>query len=288
MLTQSQRLKLRITSRIARELARAPYFLVLGMGALMGPDLGKKFRLSLRKYLTLDTRVDGITFHCENMLTYARAQMTYLKEDDTVAWLKGMEPFSVVWDIGANIGTISLKAAQLGHTVLSFEPLPGNYFALVKSINKNPFGERISAFCVALYSETKVSVLNITLDDIGAADNVFDSEVNNLGRQFKPLQRIAAFSITADEAVSRYKMSLPNYIKIDVDGNELQVLEGAHGVLASPELKGLLVEITASNETQTQQIIALLAQHGFHPQHAFNHEVGNVIFTRNQQRPVSA
>ena len=281
MLSRFQRVKLRITIRIARELARVTYLMLLCVSSIIGPDLSKKFRLSLRNYLVLDFKVDGIVFHCENVLTYARAQLTYLKEDDTVEWLQGMEASSIIWDIGANIGTISLKAAQIGHTVVAFEPLPGNYFALIKNINNNIFGERISAFCLALYSETKISVLNVTLDEIGAAHNVFDSDINNEGRQFKPLQSIVALSITADEAISRYKLKQPNYIKLDVDGNELPILQGAHSVLESSELKGLLVELTASNESETKQIISLLSSYNFRPQRALEGEVGNVIFTRD-------
>jgi FkbM family methyltransferase len=261
-------------------MSRIPYGVVIVLSWLMGPTIGKKFLLSLRKQLAQEVSVSGIKFHCENVLTYIRAQLTYIKEDDTVRWVDSMKAGSVVWDIGANIGAISLKAAQRGHRVIAFEPMPGNYYALVKSICSNPFGDNISAFCVAIYSETKVSHLNTILDDIGAAHNVFDSDINNFGKKFNSLHRISAISITADEAVDRYKVPSPNYIKLDVDGNELDVLRGAKNILASNNLQGLLVEITSSNKEQTEQIFALLRSYGFLPQYTSNEEEGNAIFVR--------
>lgn len=250
----------------------------------MGPDLGKRFLLSLRQHLSVDLNINQIWFHCENLLSYNRARLTYIKEDDTVEWIEAMKPGSIVWDIGANIGAISLKAAHLGHKVVAFEPLPGNYYTLVKSINKNNFAKNITAYCVALYFESKVSVLNTTQDDIGAAHNVFDSETNNSGAKFKPLYRIPTLSITADEAVQRYKIEQPNYIKIDVDGNELDVLKGSKTVLESLDLQSVLIEITATNVDQTNQIFKLLSSHGFSAAQPPKFEVGNVIFTRIQPK----
>jgi hypothetical protein len=62
-----------------------------------------------------------------------------------------------------------------------------------------------------------------------------------------------------DDVVARFGLPLPNHIKLDVDGGELSLLEGAAGVLASPTLQTVLVEV---NTAQSEAITSVLAAHG--------------------------
>lgn len=53
-----------------------------------------------------------------------RAQTLMTKEPDSLKWIDSMQPGSVFWDIGANVGALTLYAAQRGDLeVWAFEPL---------------------------------------------------------------------------------------------------------------------------------------------------------------------
>jgi hypothetical protein len=49
-----------------------------------------------------------------------------------------------------------------------------------------------------------------------------------------------------DDLVDRFGLPLPNHIKLDVDGGELAVLDGASRTLASPTLRSVLVEVSSA------------------------------------------
>ena len=51
-----------------------------------------------------------------------------------------------------------------------------------------------------------------------------------------------------DNVISQKKINFPNYIKIDVDGNEMNILEGMSETLKNEELKSMLIEIEKTNE----------------------------------------
>lgn len=67
--------------------------------------------------------------------------------------------------------------------------------------------------------------------------------------------------MTLDEMIRQFNLPKPNYVKLDVDGAELNVLRGAAKTLCSPELRSVLIEI---DDTQTEPAIALLKECGFH------------------------
>jgi hypothetical protein len=62
-----------------------------------------------------------------------------------------------------------------------------------------------------------------------------------------------------DDLVERFGLPAPRHIKLDVDGGELAVLEGAARTLASPSLATVLVEIGIE---QSNAVGEVLARHG--------------------------
>jgi hypothetical protein len=81
----------------------------------------------------------------------------------------------------------------------------------------------------------------------------------------------------------------PNLLKLDVDGNEEQILDGAAAVLASGSLRSILVEVTWPGERKTALSWAesKLGPYGYHlkGKSAWSTELGglrsaNFIFVR--------
>ncbi len=51
-----------------------------------------------------------------------------------------------------------------------------------------------------------------------------------------------------DDFIAQYELSVPNYIKIDVDGAELNVIEGLEKTLKNSKLKSIFIELHEDSE----------------------------------------
>jgi FkbM family methyltransferase len=67
-------------------------------------------------------------------------------------------------------------------------------------------------------------------------------------RDGPPLLTTGALAVTIDALVSHHGLPAPDLIKLDVDGIEEQILDGAAAVLASGSLRSILVEVTCRDE----------------------------------------
>jgi FkbM family methyltransferase len=138
---------------------------------------------------------------------------------------------AVIFDIGANIGSMAFKFAQLtpdGH-VYAFEPTAYAYHKLIRNIALNPeLAQRITP--------VQVFVSDRTRTDHGmhayASWKVDGSAVEKHpvhGGTIKAADLIPA--ITLDDFCLKHAVPRVDLIKIDTDGHEFEVLTGAHGTL---------------------------------------------------------
>ena len=54
---------------------------------------------------------------------------------------------------------------------------------------------------------------------------------------------VGILGLSLDSLIYEFNLPIPNYLKIDIDGNELLVLKGAKRLLKEPNLKEIFVEI---------------------------------------------
>jgi FkbM family methyltransferase len=244
--------------------------------------------LAARERLKVNYRFKGprrdFQVICENPGMISRVRCTFLKERDTAEWIDRATEGAVLWDIGANIGMISLYAAtQRKMGVIAFEPLPANLYVLTQSIIANGLDDAIKAYPLALYSKSMVGTFNVCNAAIGDAMNVFERTTDYKGEPFKPKAGIAAISFTVDECIEKWHLPRPNFIKLDVDGNELAVLEGSKKTLDSRDLKEILIELTPESKAEYNDTIRLIESFGFRKHEANFHTqmgsdgVGNFI-----------
>jgi len=224
-------------------------------------------QLSERMLATVGTGAGPIRFFCPSPQLATRAETLLTKEPDMIRWIDGFEGNSVFWDIGANVGVFSLYAgARRGVSVLSFEPSAANFYVLSRNIQLNQLDDRVTAYCLALSGRTELGVLNMASVAMGSAMSQFGRPGEMSRYCEKRTNGVAQGMIgfTVDDFIARFCPAFPNYLKMDVDGLELPILQGARNTLRDPRLRSLMVELSLSNKEEGSRAVALLEESGFH------------------------
>ncbi len=161
-------------------------------------------------------------------------------------------------DVGANQGGWSLIAAGRGARVFSFEPVPLTRERLESNLSANPetIRQRVRVFPFGLSDRDEQATFTADLD---AANHLVSGQVAPTGRT------ITVDLVKADDIL---RAERPVLIKIDVEGEELRVLQGARNILAAPSLQAVVMEtFRPFNFTKPALIAAeaLLKEQGFLP-----------------------
>lgn len=170
-----------------------------------------------------------------------------------------IKPGATVLDIGANVGAMTLPLAKSvgssGH-VYAFEPTSWAYDKLQHNLSLNPdLGKRVTAEKLMLLSEGQMPP-----DFIYSSWNL-SAQVDD---QTHPshMGRLMATDSVSGITLDRYFENRPNrinLIKLDVDGYELVVLQGARSLLQRdrPEI---LLEMAPHVQEERQQLDDLLCE----------------------------
>lgn len=157
------------------------------------------------------------------------------KEPWTVAWIEGMPPGSVLWDVGANVGSYTLIAAKLGHLVVAVEPAYPNYATLCQNVALNGLGEQVIPVPLCLAPVVGWAAFPYRELWPGAASHGAN------GKEPVFVQRIPC--ATLDHLIHAFGLPFPTHVKLDVDGSEQDVLTGMVEMLRRDEPVSFLVEM---------------------------------------------
>jgi FkbM family methyltransferase len=230
----------------------------------------------------VETRQGTLVFVSTHPQALLFPQYHATREPETIDWIDGFAAPATFWDIGANVGEFTLYAAlQPGISVLAFEPAAASYAALCRNIAANGCGDRVQAYCVALDRKTRLGSLNLSSAEPGGHGNAFAGGDGSLGRP-RIGARQATIGFAIDDFRRQFAVPAPNYLKIDVDGTEEEILAGAAGTLADPALRSLLVELEEADTPRKARIAECLAAAGFRPgaRGAGQGGVANLLFVR--------
>jgi len=154
-------------------------------------------------------------------------------------------------DIGANIGMMSLYASKLvgdGGLVYAFEPLSTTYSILQKNININKCSN-VNIFNLALGNTVKKGRIYENLNNRGAA-TLKGIPGSNTGE----LVEIN----TLDNMIEKYNISKIRMIKIDVEGYELEVLQGATIIISTENAPIICVEYNRDHSVESKRNTKIL------------------------------
>lgn len=185
-----------------------------------------------------------LRFNTPNKMTAWRVQSLFEKEPDTIRWIESMDEGATLLDVGANVGMYSVLAAVTRRVrVHAFEPESQNYALLNANIAANNLSEQVVAYPLALSDVAKLDRLYLSDFSAGGSCHSFASQV---GFDLKPRPSKFAqgsFSMSIDQLVESGAMPIPDYVKIDVDGFEHKVIEGARRTLSNPTVRSIIIEL---------------------------------------------
>ena len=229
-------------------------------------NISNKFCIMFFEKFNLQKKVltpfGNITFATPNELTFWRAETLLTKEPDTIEWIQSFKSDDILFDIGANVALYSLCAAKQGAQVFCFEPEAQNYALINKNIYLNNLDNKVRAFNMAISNSTKVDALYISKITIGGALNNFGDNLDYNRNKFKESFRQGVLAVSIDDLIEKYSFPVPTYIKIDVDGLEPDIVDGAIKTLANPNLKSLLIELN-TGITRDLETIKTIEKLGF-------------------------
>jgi FkbM family methyltransferase len=232
--------------------------------------LGEKNRIraeallseELEPIATVDTERGQIKFLCCGRLPLMRADTFHTKEPETLKWLDAFEEGSVLWDVGANVGQYSFYAAlRPSAQVVAFEPSGFNYAILLRNMELNG-RDNIIPLCTALSDQCEFGFMNMFNTKVGKSGGSFGEPIDWKGQMYNPGFRQAMISFSIDGILSTFRLPFPNYIKMDVDGNEGKILAGARETLRDERLKSLLVELSPERKDY-ERTVSMITASGF-------------------------
>lgn len=196
--------------------------------------LGGRRRRALRARLSHVTGVGQVVVR-RGPLAGARLQVTgsnpgYALGVSEPAVLEALarylSPGAIVLDVGANIGFLTLVASRLvgptGH-VYACEPLPSNVQLLRANLESNDV-RNVTVVDVALGARSERRRLAVELAGDGPLRAALALPGETLGG---PMVDV----VTADALLASGRCATPDLVKIDVEGAEVEVLEGMQRLL---------------------------------------------------------
>ena len=160
-----------------------------------------------------------------------------------------VKPGWVVYDVGANIGYISLMLArQVGETgqVFSFEALPANVQRLQRNIGLNGLQERVQVYSAAVVD--RAAPVHFLVHPSTSMGKVVGSAGRDKIQEYQ--QEIEVVGLTLDGFVFEDNHPVPQVIKMDIEGGEVLAVQGMRRILA--ELRPLmLIELHGHEAART-------------------------------------
>jgi len=178
--------------------------------------------------------------------------------------LQILQPNMTFFDIGANIGFFSLLAGKKEPTasVYAFEPCSWTFGILKRNIALNDL-QNVKAYRFALGNKEGKALLKLNawgLDGLNTIGQPTHPDCRIVGEEEVPL-------ITLDRFIAQHNIQRVDLMKVDVEGAELLVFEGAYQLLSRNDAPLILYEGYSWNTKgfgyHPVEIMWLLKDHGY-------------------------
>ncbi len=179
-----------------------------------------------------------------NSLEKYRCESFFEKEPELVYWIDCFKKKSIFVDIGSNIVLYSIYSTinNKGTTSYSIEPFFDNYKRILENIILNN-SKKVIPLYIGLSNKSYLSTLYIPDLRSSSSGGQINKPINEKGSKFKPLKEEKVLVFSLDDLISLKVIQIPNYIKIDVDGNEKNILKGMRRTLSNKNIRSVFIEI---------------------------------------------
>jgi len=170
-----------------------------------------------------------------------------------------------VYDVGAFHGLLALLFASRAKSVVCFEPNDRNYKRLMENLTLNGLKNvQVRKFGVGSRQETLKMVGNPLMPGGSSVDSKLVDDIVRSG-QPTVVQEISV--ITLDEEIPRAQLPPPDFIKIDIEGWELEALRGARRTLETKKPAVFLEmhgDTVREKKRKVSEIVAFLWEINYH------------------------
>lgn len=213
-------------------------------GAIAQTGINKRIRRVYERRL-LNHGVTDITllgqrlrFSINSLREVGRIETMAFEEPFVRRMLDAIRPDDVVFDVGANIGVISLLIATgkvRPAAVHAFEPELRNAAALRRNISLNNVEKRITVHEVALADRDGTAILHVCGDVGEGRHSLMDHNAKE--------RHTVSINLTTTNALAKQHGVVPTFVKIDVEGAEMQVLYGMEPLLRDQAIREIFMEV---------------------------------------------
>lgn len=192
--------------------------------------LMRKIRVALTpRWMMLKTKLSNGAFICGKNLAGFGGRGIYIYRDSIEPEFEHLEKFldtsGVFIDVGANSGIYAVKAAKHYFNdkgiVLAIEPFPEMVSTLFQNVKLNKLTNiRIRNFCAGSHNGSSTFWLNFN------KPNTFS--LNKMDENAAPFSSVI---VALDDLFEWEKLERLDYIKIDVEGSEKDVLKGSEKII---------------------------------------------------------
>jgi FkbM family methyltransferase len=198
-------------------------------------------------------------------------------DGEVLEWLRSFQAGDVFYDVGANCGSLTLAAGGMHGeriSIVAIEPGYANFDSLARNLSHNSMLRFVIPLQVALLDRTGLEPINYYKSTAaGTSLHSVGRAVDHEDKEFEPVETQVVPAYRLDDLVEVLKLPEPTHVKIDVDGTEGPLLQGATSILARGNIKELLVEIVDHDRegTRLASVRSLLEIHGYERAETFRH-----------------
>jgi FkbM family methyltransferase len=185
------------------------------------------------------------------------------REDDIIEYFNPAIG-NIVIDVGSHVGRYTILGSKLvggSGKVIAVEAHPGNFQLLKRNLQLNKSDNVISLNCAAYCQDTPQLRLFLAGEDRGNTIYNTVMESRYVTEKFVSVPALKLDSIVQYAGIQAHEI---NWIKIDVEGAEYEVLQGAQNILSNSKDISILIEVhNLQNRDLYNPIIDMLRKYGF-------------------------
>lgn len=206
-----------------------------------------------------------ISFGCPNPISHYRSETIETKEPDTIRWIRNYGGRGGFLDIGANVGLYSLYYAKLfpEHKVIACEGSYWNLCALARNAYLNKVEDSILIMPNPAFDCMNWGRFNQNGEVEGTSMCTFGVDYGFDGKAIRPRPGYFTLGLSLDNLLEKEIVEVPAMVKIDVDGVEHVILQGAPELFSNKKCETVLVEVNEDFVEQKESVESLMKDYGF-------------------------